>query len=183
MIAEEVALRYSQAIFDLGGSPEQLTARLAALETVVNTLEAHRPLRKLLLAPHLTYDEQLTVLQKMAEHVHGDAQVVHFLNLLLRKRRLQYLGEIVEAFKKRVKQALGVVDAHVVTAVPLNNTTRTQLRSRLEAIYAKKLTFVEAVDPKIIGGAILVVDRRMIDFSVITRLAKFRDQLLAISLS
>jgi F-type H+-transporting ATPase subunit delta len=183
MIADELASRYSKALFGLGGSAEQLSARLAALEAMVNYFEGHGGFRQLLLAPHLPFEAQQQILKKIAELCQGDIEVVNFLKVLHRKGRLKSLPAIIESYSRKVKQFLGVVEALIITASPLDAATRAKLLSRLEVFYDKKLTVVESVDPRIIAGPILVVDRRMVDLSVKTRLAKLRDQLLAIQLT
>lgn len=182
MIAEMVSRRYSKALFDAAASPEQLQSQLAALLPLAELFEHDVHLRRLLLAPHLSHDERQAVLDKLCEAVGCDDQVLRFLLVLTDKKRLMYLPEIAQAFKRRVVEALGLDDAHVTTAAPLDDATRAVIKQRLEKYYDKKMTMVEEVDPSLLGGGVIVVNHRMADFSVRTRLNKLRDELLGIHL-
>lgn len=183
MIAEGVAIRYSKALAALNASAEQLAGRLAALEAFVQIFESSAPLRKLLLAPQLTREEKYPILNTLGAAVHADAETVRFLEFLLKHQRLRYLPQIVRAYKSNVRAFLGIVDADVMTAVPLDQATEERLRSRLEQIYGKIVKLTEIINNQMIGGAIVVIGRKMVDLSIRTRLARLRDQLLAIHLT
>jgi F-type H+-transporting ATPase subunit delta len=109
--------------------------------------------------------------------VHG--LVVEFLKLLLLKKRLFHLRDIVEQFEQLVEDDQGIVRARVTTAVPLEDAETQALVRSLEESLHKKIHAVTNVDPTIIGGVVVKVGDRVADRSVARMLAVMKEQLLA----
>jgi F-type H+-transporting ATPase subunit delta len=109
--------------------------------------------------------------------------VVEFFKLLLAKKRLFRLRDIVVEFARLVEKHEGIVRAHVTSAVPLKDSELTALVAALEHGLAKKVKLDAHVDPAILGGVVVKMGDRIADQSVTTQLARLREQLLAASLS
>ena len=72
----------------------------------------------------------------------------------------------------------GVARAEVTTAVPLDDTRRSQLAAGLVKLVGRdEVLITENVDPEIIGGVVAKVGDRLIDGSTRTQLRVMRDSL------
>ena len=183
-MARDVSLarRYAQALFLAARKKDaiaQVGEDLAALQAV-DRASGNR-LRLLLEAPQVPTEQKLAVVEKgLRPHVHG--LVVEFYRLLIAKKRVFQMRDIVEEFGLLVEAHQGVVRARVTSAIPM---TDPELKSRvasLEAGLAKKVKVDAHVDPAIVGGLVVKVGDRIADGSVKTLLSAMRDQLLAASL-
>jgi F-type H+-transporting ATPase subunit delta len=178
-----IARRYAQALF-LAASRKEAVAQVGqdlSQVLVIDTAQGGR-IRHFLEAPQVTVEQKLSVLEKgFRGHVHG--LVVEFLKLLLRKKRLFHLRDIVEQFEGLVEKHQGIVRARVTTAVPLLDAETEALVRALEQSLHKKVRAVTHVDPSILGGMVVKVGDRIADRSVARMLEIMREQLLAASVA
>jgi len=107
-----------------------------------------------------------------------DSQILNFLLLLIDKRRLDGLWDISKKYRQLVQKELGILNAHLITAVPIDVKLKEKVKSKLEQLYRKKIEIQESVNPQIIGGMILMVDNQMIDHSIKNRLYRLKQNLL-----
>lgn len=89
-----------------------------------------------------------------------------FLAQLARKGRAGLLAQMAEAFLALVREERGIVLAEVVTATPLNDSSRSEINALIGKIHEGGVELSEKVDPHLIGGFKLRVGDRMIDASV-----------------
>jgi F-type H+-transporting ATPase subunit delta len=174
-----IARRYAQALF-LAARRKDAVAQIGeelAQVLVIDTAHGGR-IRHFLEAPQVPREQKLLVLESgFRGQVHG--LVVEFLKLLLNKKRLFHLRDIVGQFEHLVEDHQGIVRARVTTAVPLADAETAALVAALEASLAKKVRAVTMVDPSILGGVVVKVGDRVADRSVSRMLALLREQLLA----
>jgi len=184
-VARDTALarRYAQALFLAARKKDavpQIGADLAQV-LVIDTAQDGR-IRHFLEAPQVTTEQKLSVIEAgFRGQVHG--LVVEFLKLLLLKKRLFHLRDIVEQFEGLVEDFQGVVRARVTTAVPLRDAETQGIVQSLESALSKKVHAVTNVDPLILGGVVVKVGDRVADRSVARMLAILKEQLLAASLA
>ncbi|XP_028174674.1 ATP synthase subunit O, mitochondrial-like [Ostrinia furnacalis] len=102
---------------------------------------------------------------------------VNFLSIVAENGRLKLLRRMVNMF-------LAVMVAHrnealceVITAKPLDGSTRTALMDALNKFVkgGKKIQLTEKVDPSIIGGMIVGVEDKHIDMSISRKIQMYTD--------
>jgi len=179
VIAGEVASRYSRALFKLAATPLELEKRHQDLEGVVTLLQKIPKLGLFLSAPQISSDQKRKVLENsLGSQI--DQKLLHFLLFLLEKGRMKYLPEIAKEYHRLVKESLGILEANLITAVPVEKSYRETLQKRLESSFKKKVEMKEKIDPQIMGGVILVLANQVIDWSIRNKLARLKEKLLAV---
>lgn len=103
---------------------------------------------------------------------------VDFIQLLLDKHRIGYLHGIIEHFLGLAAETQGRLTARVTTAVTLTDDERTSLKEQLQTKTAKSIKLEETVDPRLVGGVIVVLKDQIIDGSVRHQLSMLRDELM-----
>ena len=178
-----IARRYAQALF-MAASRKDVVARIGQdLELVQSADRAtDERLRLFLEAPQVPTDKKLAVIESVLRPF-AHPLVVEFFKLLLAKKRLFRLRDVVVEFERLVEQHQGIVRARVTSAVPLNDAELNGLVASLEQGLSKKVKVDAHVDPAILGGLVVKVGDRIADRSVTTLLSELREQLLAASLS
>ncbi len=106
---------------------------------------------------------------------------LNLFRLLRSKTRLALGPSIASYFRELLDQERGVVRARLRTAVPLDDAQLTAVRQRLAAQTGATVELEAAVDPAIIGGAIVQVGDQLIDGSTRRRLQRLRMELMAVS--
>lgn len=111
----------------------------------------------------------------------AERSVVVFADLLLRKKRLGVLAEIVREFVAIVDRAKGVQHAQVVSAVPLSSEELARLHAGLEQRTGRKIVMTTAIDPSLVGGAYARIGDRIVDRSVASLLQSIAHRLYEVS--
>jgi F-type H+-transporting ATPase subunit delta len=169
---EKVAPRYSKALFELDGSKEQ---RLAILEKLLNYWNKDDHLKTILSSPTITKEEKMSLLKALGDQ--KDEKLSDFLNLLIQNNRTKALPIIIREYKNKVIKSQGILEVTVSTAVAIDPNDKEALKTKLEHQYHRKIELKEQVDPKMIGGVILKMGDKLLDYSINGRLENLRKQL------
>jgi F-type H+-transporting ATPase subunit delta len=176
MTHARIAHRYAKALFQAAldaGVEDDLSGDVEGLFAIVS--ESPR-LRRFLLSPQVPIADKHTLVEKVLD---GRAQrlLVDLLHLLIDKKRIVFLVDIVEAFRDVYRKNKGVTAVKAITAVPLAEDQRRRLMGILKARTHNTISLAEVVDPDILGGMILMVDDSVVDGSVRHQLEVLRRRL------
>lgn len=105
--------------------------------------------------------------------------VLHFLQLLNRKGRLNHLPPIVAAYDQIVQEHFGRIEVDVLTATPIDEGQLSLIREKLSAALGKQPVLHPYTDASMLGGLKLRIGDQLIDASVATRLANMRQRLIS----
>ena len=102
----------------------------------------------------------------------------NLLRLLAENDRLTVLPEIAAQFDALKADAENKVNVTVTAATAVDKTLAEQIKKALEAKLGRTVELALAVDPSLIGGAIIQADDMVIDGSVRTRLQRLTEKLV-----
>jgi len=175
-----IAARYAHALFLVTEKHGQTARALEDLLELRPLLAPHSRLGRFLAFPQVRLADKREVLGKALE---GRVLplIIVFLVLLLRKKRLRDFDTIVQEFESRVERSQGIQRAQVVSAAPLTETERTRLHQELERFTGGGIKLTSAIDPELIGGALVRIGDRVVDRSVSTLLRTVEKELLEVS--
>jgi F-type H+-transporting ATPase subunit delta len=170
-----VAKRYADALFDVVNKQGQIDTVEAEYAGVVQALREHPELGNILAHPSIS--QQVKKEQFIALF---DGRVsltlLNFLKVLFDARRQESIEEVYEEFVRSADSFRGVVKAQVETAVPLTEEELTTLKNTLGA-NGKQVAVTATVNPALIGGARVRVGDRVLDYTVVGQLERFRQTL------
>ncbi|HOX26809.1 MAG TPA: ATP synthase F1 subunit delta [Candidatus Krumholzibacteria bacterium] len=168
-----VAVRYAQALLDVAVERQVLDSVCASLATLAGSVTAYPDLRVFMQSPQVpTQDKKALIHTLLDDRV--DPVLVQFLELLLDKDRILFLGDINEEFATLVERHRGLQRAAVVTAVPLAADLADQLTRKLEQLTRQRIILDQKVDPSVIGGICVTMGDRILDGTLRTGLAELR---------
>jgi F-type H+-transporting ATPase subunit delta len=165
MLSAEVAIKYATALF-LSVKERGLVDRAYdEFQSFRKVLKTQPALLNLLAGPRVSEDEKVDMLRRMF----GDSMHrlhVEFLAMLVRKRRIAFLPEIIEQLARLIEEEKGIVRARVITAVALKPEEEQRLIAKLEVYSGKSILLQKRVDPGIVGGMIIMLGDEIIDGSI-----------------
>ena len=164
--------KYAQAIYEAA-----LEEWLRQLSEVRQALAAHPEARERILADAPFAERQKALEEILPEGIQKGVR--NFLLVLLKEGHLDLLDEIIIEFEHIVRRGPEARVARVISAVPLSEEERAQIRERLIRRFGGDLEFDFRVDPKILGGLVIKVGDEVIDGSLASKLAAMRAQLTA----
>lgn len=171
MKAQELSRKYATAIFGLA-----LEQWLTPLNSVQGALAGNAALTKRLQDADRSFGER----QKELDSIIPSGATPHvrnFLYTMLKNGDLGTLGDVTTELERMLRGGPQVQVAKVTTAASLSDSEMEQFRQKLRAKYGEYLEFDFAVDPAIMGGAVVQVGDKFIDGSVATRLAALSNAL------
>lgn len=171
-----IARPYAKAAFARAKADGRLGSWSGALARAAAAVGDER-VRALFGSPKVTASQ----LAELVAGVAGDELDQYgrnFIALLAEAKRLPFLPEIAQIFDQLKDDAERVVDVQITSAAPLGDEEG-KLVAALEKRFDRKVRVHTAVDPELIGGAVVRAGDLTIDGSVKARLARLAQELTA----
>ena len=169
-----LARPYAKAAFDLARSSDRLerwSRMLALLSAAAQTAEA----KALIGTPALPSEAKAHRLIDIVDDLDDSGR--RFVLVLADNKRLELLPEIAEQFEARKAEAEQVLDVEIAAAVGLSDTQKTDYAEALERRFSQQVNVSVAVDPSLVGGAVIRAGDTVIDGSVRGRLTRLVEAL------
>lgn len=172
-----VARRYAKALHALAreqGPPEAVGRELEQFGRLVS---AETQLRHALHWPWIRAAAKRAVVDEVADRLGLSPLARHFLGLLVSRRRLDLLPEILAAYRALVDEAAGRLRARVLSAMPLSDAQRAALRERLGRRLGRTVLLETEVAPALLAGFVVEVGSRLWDASLLGQLRQVRERM------
>lgn len=148
-----ISSRYAKSLLDLCNTPQEQDAAFADMQIVQRAIDGSREFQLFLHNPVVKKDKV-----KVLEAIFGSSvskTSMAFITLLTTKGRESLLGEMATSFVHQFKAIRNITEGSVVSAQPLNATTRAQIQAHALKMAGGNVELVEKIDPEIIGGFIV----------------------------
>ncbi|MBB4103898.1 F-type H+-transporting ATPase subunit delta [Rhizobium borbori] len=169
-----VAERYASSLFEVALEAGKVDAIGAALDGFQALIDESADLKRLVLSPVFTAEDQTNALVALAQKAGLDALVTNFLKVVAGNRRLFALPGMIKAYRQIAAAHRGEVTADVTSAHALTAEQDSELKAALKGVTGKDVTLAVTVDPSILGGLIVKVGSRQIDTSLRTKLSTLK---------
>ena len=179
MTNRTAAARYARALFDVSVHDRDLRQVEADLAGFADLIDGHATLRRVLLNPAIPTERKRAVVDALVGRL-GDVipPVAKLLRLLAERDRLGLLSQVLRAYRARLLDHLGIVEAQVTTAQPLTPERAAAIEHSLAQVSGRTVTMVTDIDPEILGGVVARLGTTVYDGSVASHLERMRHTLL-----
>jgi F-type H+-transporting ATPase subunit delta len=100
-----------------------------------------------------------------------------FLKLITKNGREGLLPEIAEAFAALVRESKGIVSVSLISAAPLDASTKDAITKKVQGLVSGQLEIEEKIDESLIGGFVVRMGDTQIDASVASQFNKLKQRL------
>jgi F-type H+-transporting ATPase subunit delta len=174
---ETVARNYAEVLFQLGERSGNTERYVDLLDAVAAAVEQTPRLQAVLMSPKVPKTEKARILGGALRE--APREFVLFLQAMVKRSRQQLLREVATEYLALLDQKLDRVRAGVTLARTPDERLKRTIQDLLSRQLGKQVIPAFAVDPEILGGAIVRVGERVLDGSVRRRMTKLRRQLLS----
>ena len=174
MISSDLAKRYARAFFDIAveeGKIEDYGRELAAFATLI---AQNKALQEFLANPIFELKSKKNVIEELLGRTQISGRTANFLRLLVDKQRINFLGEVENAYREFMDKSLKKVRVSVKTPYPLTSELEGALKQRVAEMTGKEVEMTVEDDASLIGGLIVRVGDTMYDGSIKTQLGNIR---------
>jgi F-type H+-transporting ATPase subunit delta len=177
-VVNTYARAFADVVMDKRLDPARTLDEARQIAALVRQSKA---LREVWVAPSISAEQKRAVLDAIAKRAGISQMVRNFIAVLIDKRRIKFLDEIMAEFAHELNQRLGFAEAEITTTRELSADERSALEADLAKVTGKKIRAHYDQDQSILGGAIARVGSTVYDGSVKGQLEKIREQLIASS--
>ena len=165
----EAASVYGEALYELAKDENMSDLMLMQLKALNESFAAEPDFVRLLSAPNLSKVERKQILDTCFK---GKTQpyLLNFLKILMEKGYIRQFSSCVQVFHELYNKDHGIMPVSVVTAVPMSDSQKEKLASKLAGITGKQIDLTNTIDPACIGGVRLDYDGKRVDDTIIHRL-------------
>lgn len=174
---KSAALQYANTLADIALEQGAADAAAKQLTDFAAVYAASAELRNFLASPAVAREAKHGVVEKIAARLGASKIIRNFLLVVVNNRRTMILPDIVERFQEVIRQRTGVAEAEVRSAVELNAAQKSALAQMLARLTGKRVETTYALDPALLGGAIVRIGDTVYDGSLRHRLDEMRAKL------
>jgi len=179
MLAQQVAKKYSVALFNLAVERGILDTAWEQFGSLGEFLKTDETFLDFMSAPQVP-DQQKEDLVTKAFSGKLEICFFNYLMMLVRKRRVGYLPEIIEELDRLIRAEKGISRATCITVDRITDEERQQLINKLAQKTSLKIELDEKIDKSILGGMIIILHNQIIDGSVRHGLDQLKNRLMKV---
>lgn len=173
--AATIARPYAKAAFMSARDAKALAAWGQALGSA-SALVADSRISALLTNPKMTADQVVSLFAGLGGGA-IDAHWQNFVRLLAQNKRLAVLPDIAAQYEMLRAHFENAVDVEVTSAVAMNADQQARLAASLKTRFKRDVRMSTAVDPALLGGAVIRAGDLVIDGSISGRLQRLASEL------
>lgn len=167
------ARRYARAIIETAANPQAVREELTA---IADALKTNPALFESLANPAIPAANKKAIVAEIFKGL--TAPLPRLFDMLIDAARVELIAEIAVRYRNEWNARNNVHAAKVVTAMPLDDAGKEQIRKAIERAVSGTVEMETRVDPALVGGLKVEVDGHMFDGTVKARLKALRQQLL-----
>ncbi|MBN2898217.1 MAG: F0F1 ATP synthase subunit delta [Clostridia bacterium] len=178
-MAKLVAKTYSDALFEVGIENNSLEQFLEEFSFIEATFKEYPDFLELFKTPKISIEERKEAIQS----VFGgkiSSEMLNLLKIVLDKRRASEIFGIKDEFKVAVHKHNNVIEATVISAVPITEAQSERLVKSMAAVTGNDILIKNKVDETLIGGVVIYIGDKVIDGSVKKKLNELKEELAQI---
>lgn len=173
-----LARRYAHGLLGVVRTGGRLPETSQELHRFLDLFTENANFREAMLNPAYSASERRELLDQVAPQLNLSSETTNFLRLLIEKRRMENIGEMVEAFDELYRQEAGIIRAEVVVAEDVSPELENRVTQVVQKISGKTPEVLVQKDPSIIGGMKIRMGNTILDASIKTKLERLREKLI-----
>lgn len=172
-MASLAAVRYAQALFELGKEEERLDVfkdDLLAVETVINENEE---LLLVLKHPKVEKGDRKAIIGKVFDGF--DPLMQNFLKLLIDRNRFQIIRDIKNCYIRFYNEFHNIEVAHIYSAEALTPSELESIVEMLRKRYQKTIEYTTEIDKTLLAGVRIKVHDEILDNTIENQLTRMKE--------
>jgi len=172
------SLQYANALADIALAQGAAAPALKQLADFGALYAESEELRNVLASPGVPREAKHGVIEKLAARIGASKIIRNFLFVVIDHRRSALLPDIIETFENVVRQRQGIAEAEISSAVELTAAQKKEMAQRIADLTGKRVETKYAIDPGLLGGAVVRIGDTIYDGSLRSRLNELRARLV-----
>lgn len=174
---KSASLQYANALADVVLAQGASVPAMKQLADFGALYAESEELRNVLASPGVTREAKHGVIEKLAARMGASKIIRNFIFVVIDHRRSALLPEIIETFEDVVRKRQGIAEAEISSAVELTAAQKKEMAQKIADLTGKRVETKYAIDPGLLGGAVVRIGDTIYDGSLRSRLNELRARL------
>lgn len=172
-----IATRYAESLFDLALEENKVEEYASDMDTIYQTFQSDPSIVSFF--GHVLVDDaaKFEILDKSFKG-QINTYVCNFLKLLIRKKRIRYVLDIITAFHSLCNEHLGIEEGILYTSYEIDPMDVKNIEQVISAKQNKKVILRIVKDETLIGGIKVQLKNQIIDASIKNKVEMLKKELL-----
>jgi len=172
--------RYASAFLDVVTSAKLDTAAIdRQIADFIATWDGSPELREFFVNPAVPAIQKVGILDKLNAKLGLQKELRNLLAVLIDNGRIGQVSDVLEAYRRRLQEQLGIRQAQIVTARELSEQERAALVQDIGKLAGSRIEASFKLDASILGGTVVRIGSTVYDGSVRGRLARLKEALVS----
>jgi F-type H+-transporting ATPase subunit delta len=176
---KSASLQYANALADVALAQGAAEPAGKQLQEFGAAYAQSAELRTFLASPAVSVEAKHAVVEKIVARLGASKIIRNFLFVLADHRRTHLIPEVIAAFHQVIRQRQGIAEAEISSAVEMSAAQKKVMAATLAQLTGKKIEAKFALDPALLGGAVVRIGDTIYDGSLRSRLNEMRARLAA----
>ena len=173
-----ISQRYALALLELSSEANKTDEYVSSLSNFLKIYYSDNNLKNYIKNPTNTNQSQKQVFEKILNAMNADKIIKNFFFILINKKRIFFVSEIIEEFLKLVSHKKGEISANLFSSRQIDDKTISEIEKEISENVKGTIKLKSEIDESLIGGVVLQIGSLMIDTSIKNKLAYYKKVLL-----
>lgn len=161
--------RYAKAYLEYAIQSQMTDEGLSDMETISETINESRELRRILSEPFITDNKKNDILMRVFKGNVSD-KTLNFISLMIDKNRADIIADIYPQYRELYNEYNNIAVVTITTAVKIDEATTQKFLYFVKDVIQGNIQIVNKIDENIIGGFIIRRGDYVYDASIRTKL-------------
>lgn len=174
---KKIAQRYALAMFELAQEKNTIKHWQLQLDDCVEILANQPELFRFFTSVVIDHKDKKNVLSTTLSQL-LDKEVLHFLFLLIDKRRMNLIKAIVQEYRTIANEHFNIKTGFIYSAYPLESEQIIKIQDVLSKSKSMEIQLKNLINPELLSGVKIVIDDEVTDGSLLGKMKQLKETLL-----
>ena len=172
--SSEISKRYALALYELSKDKNHTEEFVSNMINFMKIYNTNQDLRNFVKNPTYSIEKQKIVFDKILNLMNFNKIVKNFFLILIIKKRIFFLDQIIEEFLKLISIKRGEISGTLISTKEIDEKTILDIEREISVNIKRSIKLKSQIDETLIGGIIIQIGSLMIDTSIKNKLQKYK---------
>jgi len=172
--SSEISQRYALALYELSKEKNKTEEFVSNMIDFMKSFNSNENLKNFVKNPTYSVESQKIVFDKILNLMNFNKLVKNFFSILIIKKRIFFLDQIIEEFLKLISIKRGEISGILISSKRIDKKTILDIEKEISENIKRSIKLKSKIDESLIGGIVIQIGSLMIDASIKNKLQKYK---------
>lgn len=167
--------RYANALLSIAIDEDKVDYYRIEIKNIRTAFLSDNGIINLLSSAFIDFNDKEEIINNIYR---GNDNVLNFMKIIVRNRRANVMIKIFNEFIKKCNETLNIKDGYVYSVRKLTEEEIEKIEDGISEKLASRVELENIIDEKLIGGVKVLVEDKIFDGSIKTKIEKLKESLI-----